>query len=81
MSKKASTLSKNILRKVQENAKKSGCSLYKSENPLYKDIPSEKYLLLMNERAPLRLKVKLVYLNYYFNKYLSTLNNNLSVQF
>ena len=47
---------------------KSGCSLCKSEHPLYKEIPSEKSLLL--------LKNKVFFLNHqmlntfgYFNKH------------
>ena len=41
------------MKKVQENAKKSECSLCKSENPLYKKIPSEKNLLLVEFRIQL----------------------------
>ena len=43
---KASTLTKNILKNSPGLCKKSGCSLCKSENPLYKNIPSEKKILL-----------------------------------
>ena len=34
---------------------KNGCSLCKSENPLYKNIPSEKNLLLKDRQVNMRL--------------------------
>ena len=37
------------MKKSPGKCKKSGCSLCKSENPLYKEIPSEKNLLLKSE--------------------------------
>ena len=37
------------MKKSPRKCKKSGCSLCKSENPLYKNIPSEKNLLLTNK--------------------------------
>ena len=47
MSKKLSTLSKNVLKKSPGKCKKSGCSLCESENRLCKKIPSEKNSLLL----------------------------------
>ena len=43
---KSEALTKNILKNGPGICKKSRCSLCKSENPLYKNIPSEKNLLL-----------------------------------
>ena len=55
MYKKASTLRKNILKNSLGECKKSECLVCKSENPLYKNNPSEKNLLLLNKYADITL--------------------------
>ena len=48
-------LKKNILKNSPGKCKKNECSLCKSENPLYKNIPSEKNLLLKDRQVNMRL--------------------------
>ena len=57
MSKELQLLTKNILKKGQENTKKGGCSLCKSEKPLFKNISSEKKNILITFRIKKSCKV------------------------